>query len=901
MPPRITRCLIAVVVLANISAAALYSGAGPNDPATRGAGGRGRAVLEAVADLLTLPIATPGITDVRDVALIAALGLALLLVAMAGERGESAGAGGRRYAAVRWLTGCGAAVAGLALVSAAVNGTLDFSWGWIVRFVTGVAWVALIARCFNALMVRQTLTGLLAIALCCLALTIVDRAEREVTLFRWPIGPITTTAGLAAVWAAVAGAWAVGSAFYRRIGWGTAGLVACTLISAYVLQQTGRRAAGLGLVAAAVAAGALLFWSQYRSRILNVCIVGFFVVAAGVAAVWIGRQMSSPTREVSGSVDLRLAYWKLSAKLVAERPLLGDGPDMFVVAMTDAVEPLRSESPHFYHGNLDLYAHNEWIQAVVEMGVPAALAYLGLPLGLMYMAVRRLRPGAAPAASTTSRAVIADDGSPDPVLVVTLLAGLIAVLVTECASITLRTPMMPVWYWTLLGLLAATIAQPAAAAVSQGGAGEGVRPAALRWPGRISAAAAGLLTRPAALVAGTVACFALTGMEMSRAVAQERKERGVDGRFASRLYGDKTISGRYDAFVLAGRAAEERRDPAAIATAVSLGRELYGLFPALHDTPALYAHVLELADHKAAARAVLEEALSLRHNPYDLTANLLYAQVRADDPIERLRCVQRALRAAALDADLQRILAEVMDQAAVGAYLDRELAAARAVAEGGSESLIAESAVELLRVNAFIDGRRGRMSAAIVDQRAAADFYRRLEEESSRYRRASPAEIDAFYVLARMIYDAEPDKYMEAFAAITEAEHYAILSIAHERVAEPHPEQGEVWGELVPVEFPERLRPVWRLSALLHLVAGRDTNIDARIFSCLPPEQWNTESLDREKGALVREALAGLGRLPPEQRPAHYRALEELARRYGAAAPEEKETAGPPPHRDPGS
>ena len=101
---------------------------------------------------------------------------------------------------------------------------------------------------------------------------------------------------------------------------------------------------------------------------------------------------------------------------------------------------------------------------------------------------------------------------------------------------------------------------------------------------------------------------------------------------------------------------------------------------------------------------------------------------------------------------------------------------------------------------------------------------------------------------------------------------------------------------MVPTELPERWRPVWRLSALLHLVAGRYANIDVRILSSLPPQpltlQQRTAVVQRELAALARQACQDLGRLPPENRPAHYETLLELARRSGVAAPDGNKDGG---------
>jgi O-antigen ligase len=767
-----------------------------------------------------------------------------------------------------------------------------------------------IARVFTPGMVRRTLVALLVLAVVAMLLAIADRAERGVALFRWPIGPITVTAALAAVWAALAGTWAAARVLGRRIGRGTILLALAAVLSAYVLHQTERRTPVLGLLAAAFVAGALWILARHRRRAMTAGIVVVFAVGLVGAVGYVGTQLRSSDRETAGPVGLRLEYWRLSGGLVARHLLLGTGPDTFVVEMTNAVAPQRAESPHFFHGNLDLYAHNEWIQAAVELGVPAALVYAAMPLGLLVIGWRRLRglavvaqppPAVKPDPAEGGWATV-EAGPPAAevsAMMLALCAAVAAIVVTECASITLRTPMMPAWYWTLLGLLAALCR-----GTSTGSAGVSPVDSRARRPGH--------LTAPWLLLASAGACFAITAIELSRSVAEARGVPGMNGRFAPRLYADKTISARYASAVIAEREALGGRRPADIDLALAQCAELYRIMPALHDIPARYAQTLLLTDRSCSsadtrvgrygraeeARSVLADALA-RVNPYDPATNTLYAQVRADDPIERLRCVQRALRGGALDTQVQNILIELSAQPAVTDWLARELRPARAVAGRQPSELpaadIAAPTVELLRINAFLNERAGKRDEAIADQRLAACCYQSLEKNQNRYRRAHEAEIDAFFTLARLLYEADPANYAAAYDAVVEAERYAVLSLPHDRLAEPHPEYGYVWGEVAPTEFPQRLFPLWRLSALLHLAVGLDQYLDARIFSCLPPDRWTPEELNRQLGALAAQAYADLSRIPPDKRPPHYALLADMARRHGPAPPT---TSGSSPPRD---
>ncbi len=884
-------CLIALVLLANVLGTLCYSGAGPVDEASRTYATPLGRFLNGVFDLLTLPVATRGIADIRDIALLLPFGLAGLVLLIA--RPPDPPTALPLSQSIRWLVACGGAVVLLSLLSAAANQTFDLSWGWIVRTLAGVAWAVLLARYFEVWACRRTLVGLLVLAALGMALTVAERADSGFAHFRRPLGPITVTAALAAVWASAAVGYLVGRlpdwgrwlrgrfapdmtrlsvehpSTQRPVGswprprihaflWPVVSAVVA-ISAGYVLQQTGRRAAALGMAGAVLASLGLVLWTRAKRPLMKVVLLVLPVLSAAAAGVYVAAQLSSPNREVSGSLDLRLAYWRLSAELIREQPLLGCGPGQFVVAMTERVSPLRAISPHFFHGNVDLYAHNEWLQAAVELGAPAAFAWLALPLGLLWIAARGLRKPAP-----------ADRADDQPAVLVACAAGIVALVLTDCASIVLRTPILTPWYWTLLGLMAA-LARP------EGPQETPSRPDAPVRRGTLSGQAAiwGL--------AG-LACLFVSIRELSRSV-QERAaiETGVFP-VPARLDADRTLSARYDAAVQALRRVVAREADAA--AALPPWAALYRRMPALHDTPAMYAQALLLNGRSDEARYVLEQTLQAHGNPTNPAANILYARLRSDDAVEQMKCVQRALRVAALEGDWRDLASRAAADQAGRDWLERQLPEARRQATAGSDPAVAaDSSVELLRIEAWLLEQAGHIDSAVAEVRLAAEYYQRLERQGSRYRRGSEAETDAFYTLARLLYAANVGNHAQAWAAIRSAEYYAVLGIAHERRAAPEPEAGFVWGEVVPVEFPERLYDLWRLSALLHLVAGQDRYLDGRVLSSLPVEARTTADLHRELAALARQAYADLSRLPPEQRPPHYSGLAEAARRYEAAAP----------------
>ena len=857
MPRRLSIAMVVTVVLACAGTTCLYSGAGPMDPATATAGGGWSPWLAAIADLLTLPIPTLGIADVRDVVLIFALGIVLLLAAAArwiGERGpKGQGAGGssedasaslpageffKPGPAMRWLMACALGVLVLSCISLVVADNYEFSLGWMLRFVCGAGWAILIARFFTPQMTRAAVISLLAIGATAILLAFARARDVGYAHIAWPIGPITVTAALAGCWAAIAVVWAA-CRFITRKNTGDA-IFASVALLAFIaaLINSGRRSSAVGLVAAVfvIAAIALIQHKPTKGRIAGGIIAAVLLVAAGIA--YVAREAASPDRVRSGPVQLRLTYLEKSWELIREHPLLGIGPDMFIVEMTNKIAPLRAVSPHVYHGGYDPTAHNEWLQAAVELGIPAAILYLALPLGVIAMALRR--------AKTTD----------DKLLIYPLAAGLLAICITETASVTLRGPIMPVWYWTLIGVVAAIARTQTGRSSTVSGPG----------PSRN-------LVYPICCLVASAICMLIVGLEtyssMRRTIFTP-----------VRLFAEKALADNYAIASRALRGVKEADETAAWGKVLlSHWRRQFRLIPSYQNTAPRYAESLILMDRKGDAREILEIALSKDIVPYNPEANALYASLR-NDPAVYLERQMHDLRAGAFDERMQSVFADYLGELNSPANQDR-LRRARLVAKGGGDDEeLAGPLVELLRISAFVKWRDRDWEGAVADQCLAAHCYRRLERESHPYRRAHEAETDAWYQLSRMLIQRQPDQWPEAFDAIREAERYAVLGINHEDLADPNPDWGYVGGEVVPTEFPEELRPLWRLSALLHVIAGQDRFLDLRIFASLPPEKWTPDELNRQLFGLAREAHAILARVSADKRPKHFDKLPQMAEYY---------------------
>lgn len=877
MSRRLQLCIIAVVALACGSATCLYSGAGPIDPKSAALGGAWHPALAAIADLLTMPLPTSGIADVRDSVQFFFLGAFLLLLACRYFADSPATAatmdyGRSQFSVTRIIALLGACVVTLSLISAATSDTPVLAWGWIVRFVVGAAWACLLSQCCTPAMVRTILPILLTIGTTALALGLFHRADRGYQHFTWPIGPITLTAALAACWAAMAMTLLLARVFRggpRTVASASGAVIASIAIPSaalaiFALHSTGRRAAAVGIIAAMLVVATCLLLRKCPSRRarLGTAVAGLLCVVTAVA--YVTREAKSPVRIRSGPVQVRLAYLEKSWELIRERPLFGVGPDQFVVAMTNRMAPLRAECPQVYHGNIDNAAHNEWLQAAVELGLPAGLLYLAIPIVIGFIAVRRLIPppplrGAGPSDGTAS-------SLPCNAYTLALLAGLVAICVTEFSGITLRGPVMPVWHWTILGLLAAQ------------------RRCDVTGPSPPGQAAPGATRQRKALIAfcaagGSALCFLIVVVDLYGATRPILCATGTRTRAVPRLYAEKTLADDYA--VAADKLSAWRMSPTSegLDAAIDNWRRVYRLMPTYLDTPSRYAECLILAGRSQEAGRVLADALH-GISPYDFDANKLYASL-IFDPAHRLICVQNALRSGPLDEALRALLDDSLRSEAIARLRDEMLPSAREAARRDpADAAYPDSQIELLRIAVYDAARRGDYEAAIADQQLVAECYRRLEETSHRHRRPHEAETDAWLTLARLFFEHDRIRWREALEAVRLAERYAVMGIRHESVADARPEAGYIGGEVVPTEFPETLYPLWRLSALLHLIAGDDRYLDLRIFAGLPPARWTQHDLHSELARLAREAHAYLSGIPAANRPPHYDRLPEMARQY---------------------
>ena len=172
------------------------------------------------------------------------------------------------------------------------------------------------------------------------------------------------------------------------------------------------RARGAWLAGAAAAA----VWLAGSGRLKAGRRVVFAVLAVLAAAALGGALLlGGPNKSVS---DIqRVEIWRAAAQAFADRPLLGVGPDNFMLVMRRRMSPRFVAAAHS-PGMGDSSAHNDLLQAAATTGALGTLAYLWLWGALAWAVWRGLREGrgerAAAAAAGLAAAFVAAKVNPLP-------------------------------------------------------------------------------------------------------------------------------------------------------------------------------------------------------------------------------------------------------------------------------------------------------------------------------------------------------------------------------------------------------------------------------------------------------------------------------------------------------
>lgn len=163
--------------------------------------------------------------------------------------------------------------------------------------------------------------------------------------------------------------WGRAGGSSRRAALGAQG--GLLLLTGGTLLLTQSRSAWAGIAMAA--AVGLLYWNRW-TRLLTA-----FALVAGSAAAFL--LVNWPT-----SVFVRFELWSRAIDAIGDFPITGMGMNAFRKVMP-ALYPSLLSSP-----DLDVvHAHNQWLQAALDLGLPGLIAYvaLWLILGALVVAVCR--------------------------------------------------------------------------------------------------------------------------------------------------------------------------------------------------------------------------------------------------------------------------------------------------------------------------------------------------------------------------------------------------------------------------------------------------------------------------------------------------------------------------------
>ncbi len=201
--------------------------------------------------------------------------------------------------------------------------------------------------------------------------------------------------------------------YARQPAWARTAWALCAALTVAAALLTLSRGAALALLAGGLVTGATLVGQRVRGRdstavpprlTVNALAIGVVAMCALAMVVYTsGRGVTEQLRETSrsewGHPGSTYMAWRSAGHLVAEAPWLGIGRGAFESSFTRI---------HSASGKIT-YSHpeNEYVQVVVEWGLPGALLLAGLVGWVAVAAGRRWRMGAVTAAALGAAAVVA--------------------------------------------------------------------------------------------------------------------------------------------------------------------------------------------------------------------------------------------------------------------------------------------------------------------------------------------------------------------------------------------------------------------------------------------------------------------------------------------------------------
>lgn len=118
-----------------------------------------------------------------------------------------------------------------------------------------------------------------------------------------------------------------------------------------------------------LAASALLVSRLSRRRLRQgLLAIGLLLLAGAGAVGFAGKAL--PGWGTGASIEIRIDYWSTSLRAIADQPLTGSGLGTFLSAFRRFEDPASVDRVYVNH------AHNDYLELLVEGGVPAAILLL---------------------------------------------------------------------------------------------------------------------------------------------------------------------------------------------------------------------------------------------------------------------------------------------------------------------------------------------------------------------------------------------------------------------------------------------------------------------------------------------------------------------------------------------
>lgn len=221
-----------------------------------------------------------------------------------------------------------------------------------------------------------------------------------------------------------------------------AAAVAVSVPALWAFQLTDSRAAQVGLGVAVLAVA--FFALRGRRKAVPAILAIVFAVVAWWAYVGAAEGSRSGRGE---SLRLRAYAWSYALRMMQQRPVTGYGQGGFaLIGDNFAIDDVIDDPPVF-ESRID-HAHSEWLETMADLGAVGIVlmcAVFALTFRGGVLALRGQMP------SQTRWTLIG------------ALAGLVGMIVTECAGVGLRVCEVPIVYYTVIGLtwaLASTSTPP---------------------------------------------------------------------------------------------------------------------------------------------------------------------------------------------------------------------------------------------------------------------------------------------------------------------------------------------------------------------------------------------------------------------------------------------------------